>query len=58
MKPGMILSSFDGAYSLSEPTLDEGKLPQPKIFEGKLKSYQLKVYFLIYMTFICKLCYS
>ncbi|XP_047133142.1 chromatin-remodeling ATPase INO80 isoform X1 [Hydra vulgaris] len=42
MKPGMILSSFDGAYSLSEPALDEGKLPQPKIFEGKLKSYQLK----------------
>ena len=34
--------SFDTSFSLANPTLKK-QLPQPKIFKGNLKSYQLKV---------------
>ena len=37
-------TSFDSTFSLANPTMNSKKqLPQPKIFEGKLKTYQLKV---------------
>lgn len=36
--------SFDTTFSLANPTMNTKKqLPQPKIFEGNLKTYQLKV---------------
>ena len=36
--------SFDTTFSLANPTMNTKKqLPQPKLFEGNLKSYQLKV---------------
>eukprot|EP00111_Clytia_hemisphaerica_P007934 TCONS_00023061-protein len=36
-------TSFDSTFSLANPTMNSKKqLPQPKIFEGKLKTYQLK----------------
>ena len=37
--------SFDGSFSLANPSLEEEKEhPQPRIFEGRLKPYQLKVH--------------
>ena len=47
----------DQAFSLANPSIKGQDVPQPLIFDGKLKSYQLKVnYSLVYciLRFISK----